>query len=308
MSVMPATHPSDPQGLVAVLDVGGTHVTSALVDTSSWQLRGTPSRLPVSSDDPAAAIIDQFVRAGAALEMAAGYAWGVAMPDPFDYTAGVALFHGVGKFEALYGHDIRAALMDGLPGRPRGIGFINDADAFVLGEWLNGAATGSSRCAGITLGTGVGSGFVADGVIVDSGPDVPPGGRAHRLLVGNAPLENQMSRRAIRRAYASRTGIDVAGSPDVAEICARARSGEAAAAATLAHALRTLGAALAPWISRFGAEVLVIGGSMAASWDVLEPPFVEGFRSVAEPPRLAVADDADRAPLLGAARRALSVS
>jgi glucokinase len=308
MTTMPTTDPPRPDGLVAVLDVGGTHVTSAVVDTSSWQLHGAPTRLPVSSDDPAPAIIDRFAQAGAALQVPAGWAWGVAMPDPFDYTAGVALFHGVGKFESLYGQDIRIGLMDGLPARPCGIAFINDADAFVLGEWLNGAATGSSRCAGITLGTGVGSGFVADGMIVDSGPDVPPGGRAHRLLVGNAPLENQMSRRAIRRAYAARTGVDLAASPDVAEICARARSGEAPATATLAHGLRTLGAAIAPFVSRFGAEVLVIGGSMAASWDVLEPPFLEGFRSVAEAPKLAVAHDADRAPLLGAARRALSLN
>ena len=85
----------------------------------------------------------------------------------------------------------------------------------------------------------------------------------------------------------------------MAEICARARAGEAAARPVLGHALRTLGAVLAGPVSRFGAEVVVIGGSMAASWDVLEPPFVDGFSTVAAPPRLAVAVDADRAPLLG---------
>jgi putative membrane protein len=293
---------------VPVLDVGGTHVTCALVDLASWDVVGRATRLPLDATGAAAGIIDALLEAAAGIAAPAGAVWGVAMPDPFDYATGVALFEGVGKFESLYGHDIRAALLAGLPASPADVAFINDADAFVLGEWLHGAASGTARCAGLTLGTGVGSGFVADGQVVDCGPDVPPGGRAHRLQVAGAPLENLMSRRALRRAYASRTGLDAEEVPDVAEICARARSGEPAATSTIAHALRTLGAVLAPWIVRFGADVVVIGGSMAASWDVLEPPFVEGFGSIAEPPRLAVAADADRAPLLGAARRASEVS
>jgi glucokinase len=290
---------------VAVLEVGGTHVTSAIVDTATWQLVGSRTRLPVAPNDRADAIIATFVRAGNDREAAPDAIWGVAMPDPFDYAAGIALFAGVGKFEALYGVDIRGALMQGLAPRPSDVVFINDADAFTLGEWHKGAATGAARCAGITLGSGVGSGWVADGQIVDSGPDVPPGGRAHRLLVDGAPLEEVMSRRAIRRAYAAAGGDATA---DVAEICARARAGAPIALRTLAHALRTLGAVLAVPISRFHAEVVVFGGSMVGSWDVLEPFFCEGFATVATPPPLAVAADADRAPLLGAAGRVLEVS
>ena len=41
--------------------------------------------------------------------------------------------------------------------------FVNDAEAFGLGEWRAGAARGRRRAVAITLGTGVGSVFVADG-------------------------------------------------------------------------------------------------------------------------------------------------
>jgi glucokinase len=290
---------------VPVLEVGGTHVSSAVVDSTSWELMRPLTRRHVSSAGAADEILTAFVAAADALAAEANAVWGVAMPDPFDYADGVALFRGVGKFESLYGLDIGAALRTDVTAKPAAIAFINDADAFTLGEWLNGAATGASRCAGITLGTGVGSGWVADGHIVDTGPDVPPGGRAHRLFADGVPLEDVMSRRAIRRAYATATGDDAA---DVAEICARARDKEPAAVEVLGHALRTLGAVLAGPVSRFAAAVVVIGGSMAASWDVLEPPFVDGFSTVAAPPRLAVALDADRAPLLGAARRAVEFS
>ncbi len=290
---------------ICVLDIGGTHVSSACVDVSSWRLVDTATRLAVDPHAPAEEIIATFVRAAQAVPSDGPALWGVAMPDPFDYASGRALFQGVGKFESLYGVDVRVALLAGIVPKPVEVAFINDADAFVLGEWLNGAATGSRRCAGMTLGTGVGSGFVADGRIVDSGPTVPPGGRAHRLRIDGVPLEQVMSRRAIRLGYAEASGDHTA---DVREICDRARHGDSPALAALAGALRPLGAALGPWIARFGAEVLVVGGSMAQSWDVLEAPFTAGFASVATPPRIVVADDADRAPLLGAARCAVALS
>jgi glucokinase len=287
-----------------VLEVGGTHVSAALVDRSSWELVAASTRFALNPAGTADEFVATFVHAADTVGASPAVVWGVAMPDPFDYVNGIALFEGVGKFEALYGVDLRATLVSRAAARPAGVAFINDADAFTLGEWLNGAATGATRCAGITLGTGVGSGWVADGRVIDSGPDVPPGGRAHRLTVDGRPLEDVMSRRAIRRAYAEAAGTDTG--IDVAEICERARGGETVAASVLAYALRTLGTTLAGPISRFGADVVVFGGSMAGSWDVLEAPFVEGFSTVAAPPRLVVAADADRAPLLGAAYGTLS--
>jgi glucokinase len=170
----------------------------------------------------------------------------------------------------------------------------------VLGEWVAGAARGDTRCAGLTLGTGVGSGWVADGRIVDSGPDVPPGGRAHRLEVDGVPLEDVMSRRAIRRAYATRTLDEQA---DVREIAERARGGDPVASDVLSRAVRALGAALGPYVRRFEAQVLVIGGSMAAYWDLFEPWFVTGFGDHA--PKIVTAADAEHSPLYGAAWYAL---
>ena len=294
-----------PESTVGVLDIGGTHVTSAQVDPSRWTLIQQPVRLTVAPDGSATAILARFGQAANAISSADNpprpLIWGVAMPDPFDYATGTAWFQGVAKFERLYGLDVRAALLSAIDPTPLDVVFINDADAFILGEWLHGAATGAARCVGITLGTGVGSGFLADGAIVDTGPDVPAGGRAHTVVVDGVPLEELMSRRAIRRSYAAAGGDS---SLDVREICARARDQDRFALVAIRSALGRLGTALAPWIARFGADVLVIGGSMAASWDVLEPPFLDAFAAIAEPPPIAVAVDADRAPLLGAAQRA----
>lgn len=283
---------------VPVLEVGGSHVSAALVDAAAGTLVGAATRLDLDGSAPAARILDSLVQAANAVPAPAAATWGVAMPDPFDYERGIALFDGVGKFESLRGLDLRAELSARLRGRPRRIVFLNDADAFVLGEWVHGAATGHPRCVGITLGTGVGSGWIVDGRIVASGPGIPIGGRAHRLEVEGAPLEDTVSGRAIRRAYRALTGDAAA---DVRVIAERARDDESAACTVLRHSMRALGGALGPCVRDFAADVVVVGGSMAASWDLFEPWFRSGFADSWEPPPILLADDPDRAPLLGAA-------
>jgi glucokinase len=284
---------------VAALEVGGTHVTGAVVDLDTGAYLREPSRLHVDSHADADQILATFVRAGVELDAAAGLRWGVAMPDPFDYPNGIGRFHDVGKYEALDGVDVRAPLAACLPA-PASITFVNDADAFTLGEAHSGAGRGYRRCVGLTLGTGVGSGWVVDGVPLASGPGVPKDGRAHHLKVGGRPLEDVMSRRAIRRAYAEASGDH---DSDVREIAERARGGDRTATEVLRNALRALGEALGPGLREFGADVVVVGGSMAGSWDLFEPWLRDGL-GAAQPP-IAVSQDAERAGLTGAALTAL---
>lgn len=272
-----------------VLEVGGTHVSAAVVDPVGWTVVRM-ARLALESDASSEVLVDRFVEAAAAVEASAGATWGVAMPDPFDYASGVALFAGVGKFGALHGVDLGAALRGRLGGE---VTFVNDADAFVLGEWAAGAGRGADRCAGITLGTGIGSGWVAAGAVVEPGD--PPGGRIHRVLIDGRPLEDVVSRRALRSAFAASGGDPAA---DVREITSLARAGDALAGRVVVDAYEALGAVVGSLVRAFRAEVLLIGGSIAASWDVLEPAFTT--RAGALPPVRVVADS-DRAALVGAA-------
>ena len=275
-----------------VLEIGGTHVTAALVDAARFELIGAAVREPVDSNGDAEPILAAFARAAAALDAHAGVAWAVAMPDPFDYDAGVGRFRGVGKYEALDGVDVGAELRERIPHRPGRLIFVNDADAFALGE-AHGAA---ANVVGLTLGTGVGSGWVANGDAVHSGPGVPDGGRIHTVCVDGVPLEDIMSRRAIRGAYRQATGDAEA---DVRDIAQRARTGDTTAVDVLARALTTLGSVLGPRLRQFGAEQLVIGGSMAASWDLFAPWFADSAGAL---PATRVSADSELAALRGAAR------
>lgn len=287
---------------VSVMDIGGTHVTAASVRVGPDDLRlGPLFREPLDGNGSAEEIVSALVRCAGHLPGRSGDHWAIALPGPFDYEQGIGRYEGVGKFDALRDVDLRAALTARLPGTPV-LSFCNDADAFVLGEWQAGAARGHRTVAGITLGTGVGSGFLRDGGFLRQGDGIPPGGRVDLLRHAGKPLEETVSRRALRRAYAQATAQSAA--PDVHEIAERARQGDSAAASVFTESFRALGTVLGPLLAVFDPTILVIGGSIAASWDLVAPPLRDGLSHAgADPGRMAIepARFPAGAPLLGAA-------
>ncbi|WP_406138722.1 ROK family protein [Streptomyces sp. NBC_01089] len=294
---------------VPVLEIGGTHVTAAVVDTEAGLLAPVPAvRQPVPADAQAGELLDAIADASRYLDLPEAAHWGVAIPGPFDYDAGIGRFRGIGKFESLHGIDVGAELLGRLPAGPRRISFVNDADAFAMGEYRAGAAAGRQRAVFITLGTGVGSSFLDGGQPVGHGPDVPPGGRVHRLTIDGSPLEEVVSRRAVRRFYADTSAVPGGGRvPDVRDIAGLARAGDPHATRTIRHCFGALGRALAPWCERFAPELMVVGGSMTGSWDLLGPAVRAGFEAWAPgtaPPVATALRPAD-APLIGAAHWAL---
>ncbi|MFI6468294.1 ROK family protein [Streptomyces sp. NPDC050538] len=288
--------------VVAVMEVGGTHVTAARVDIADRSLQlGPAHRESLDGGGSADDILAALVRCARRVPVPGGSRWAVALPGPFDYARGIGRYAGVGKFDALHGVDLRAALTASLPG-VAGITFCNDADAFALGEWWAGAARGHRCAVALTLGTGVGSCFLRDGRIVRQGPGVPPEGRVHTVRYADEPLEETVSRRAIRRSYARSTG-EVA--PDVREIARRARQGDRAAAGVFADTFRALGRALGPLLAAFEPTVLVVGGAIAGAWDLVAEPLRAGLTETA-PARTAdivvtPARCPEEAALLGAA-------
>ncbi|MDQ3403643.1 MAG: ROK family protein [Actinomycetota bacterium] len=265
--------------VVPVLELGGTHVTAARVDVTEWNVRvgsvvrrGLDSRADV--DEIVATLIDVCRR----VHPHPAQHWVVAAPGPFDYAAGVAWFADVGKFDTLHGFDLGDRMRRELSCQQ--VYFVNDAEAFATGQWLSGAARGARRMVGVTLGTGVGSAWLVDGLAVFDGPGVPPGGRLDLLDVAGSPLEDLVSRRAILSRYAS-LAPDGAKDVDVVDVARRARFDDSAAARAMREAMMVLGAVLAPRVAAFEAEVLVIGGSIARSWDLVGPPLATAMAEVA---------------------------
>jgi len=286
--------------VVGALDIGGTHVAGGRVNVATTSV---DSRSRISEPLPAAgsrvellAALSRVTRSIAEPDLAS---MGVAVPGPFDYERGVSeMTH---KLDGLHGVDLRSelhaasALSD-----PTAIRFLNDAEAFLLGEWWAGAARGHTRVVGVTLGTGIGSAFCEKGEIVRSGSRVPPRGELHRLRFRGAPVEQTISRNALLADYGTRPDEDL----DVEHIAARALAGDLPARHVFTHLGTALGRFLTPWLQAFEPSCLVVGGSIARSWALFE----DSLRAEVEPiPGLrtvTVAEQLEDAALLGAARHA----
>jgi glucokinase len=283
-----------------VLEVGGTHVHSSRVDTTTWRvLPDSRHRLILDSSASAKAIIATMASCTEQVCPMPGETLAVAMPGPFEYATGIGRFHDVGKFDTLAGVDVGRALMTCLAQSPSRITFVNDAEAFGLGEWVAGSARGYERVVAITLGSGVGSAFIDAGIIVSSGPSVPPDGHVHHLLIGGRPLEETVSRRAILKAYRSMAPAWAVGL-DVSDVAARALHGDKAASRAFSMAFHQLGIALAPWLARFRAQLLVIGGGLTASWSLIDGPLRGGLGHANRDVSIVKSGDSDAAAAVGA--------
>lgn len=81
----------------------------------------------------------------------------------------------------------------------------NDANAAALGEYLAGSAKGARNAVAITLGTGVGGGFIIDGKIY-SGSNFAGAELGHMVIVKDGK-ECACGRRGCWETYASATGL-----------------------------------------------------------------------------------------------------
>ena len=82
----------------------------------------------------------------------------------------------------------------------------NDANAAAIGEMMYGAAKGLKDFIVITLGTGVGSGIVANGKLI-YGHDGFGGELGHNIIIPGGRLHEGTGKRGSLESYASATGV-----------------------------------------------------------------------------------------------------
>jgi glucokinase len=285
------------------VDIGGSHITSGAVDLSTGiLLRDTLAERDVDSNDQAYSIISAW---GSCLRETMGKVpannvrgIGFAMPGPFDYVRGVALFKGVPKFENLYGFNISDAIRstievpDEFPVR-----FMNDATAFAVAESWTGKANGTKRSVSITLGTGFGSAFVEGNIPVVDGQDVPKMGCVWHLPFRDGIADEYFSTRWFVKEYAAISGITVSGVKELAEKVPV----DLLAGVVFKEFGVNLATFLAPWLIRFGAEVLVIGGNISHAWNLFGDPFTKMLAEYGCLTRTEISDLKEDAALLGSA-------
>ncbi|MBR3074138.1 MAG: ROK family protein [Bacteroidales bacterium] len=187
---------------------------------------------------------------------------GVAIPGPFDYRNGIFLMKH--KFASVFGEDFRD--IAGIPGTVE-IKYEHDVTAVLRGA-VRMMDLHDSNCALVTLGTGLGYACALHGEV-----QYDPSGSPSRSLWNqpweNGILEDILSGRGIRSAYAGKTGDCGQTAYTVAKL---AYDGAAAAIETYREAGEVLGQALAHEVKELGLDTLLMGGQISKSLSLMLEP------------------------------------
>ena len=269
------------------VDVGGSHITCARVCAESFELvRESMVRRHVdtnaSVDDVMAVFVDGIrAAAGGALDSISGI--GLAFPGPFDWANGICLITaGQGKFSNFFNVNVRNELKTRLA-FTGDIGFLNDAACFAVGEYAAGAAKGAKRALAITLGTGFGASFILDGKPVTTGDTVPVGGELWDSPYKAGIADDAFSTRGLIAAWKDESGASATGAKEIADA---AKAGDVRAVKLFADFGTHLAGFLKPHLKKFGVETLVVGGSIAGSFELFAPALKQGLTATVNPSML----------------------
>jgi len=203
----------------------------------------------------------------------------------------------------------------------------NDARMFTYGEFRFGAGRGYTSLIGVTLGTGIGSGFILDGELFTGALSGTAGEIGHMTIEPDGPrcgcgnqgcLETLAAAPAIvatvRRMLLNGRSSALAGR-DPAEltagdIAAAAAAGDEVASEAFARAGHYLGIAAANLINAVNPEAIVFGGGVANAGELLFEPLrrtvkLRALRGVGGRTAILKAQLGDVAGVLGAAAWAM---
>jgi glucokinase len=279
--------------IVAGIDIGGSHITVALVDIEKRAvLHHTRNRYDIDSQGSADAIITAWCKAiEASCKSYDGYVTnlGIAMPGPFDYSEGVSLMQNQNKYDALYGINIKKALAERLSIAVENIVTTNDAACFLQGEVFGGVAQNYKNVLGLTLGTGLGSARTVAGSIEDA--------NLWCAVLKEGIAEDYLSSRWFIKRFRELSGKQVLGVKALFKMAEKDRT-----ARQVFHEFgQNLGTFLIPYIIQEKAEMVVLGGNIAHSYPLFSGSLASCFQLNAVQVQVKQTLLGENAALIGAA-------
>lgn len=301
------------------VDVGGTHTRAAVVDAKGEILHRTQVPTdPTAGTKGIISVVEQLLESHPTDVVAIG----VGAAGFVDAASGSITFSpNLVYDDPRIAEALRARI--GVPVR-----VDNDANAAVWGERCFGSAKGCDHVAMLTLGTGIGSGFVVDGrllhgvsgaaaefghVVIDPhGPPCPCGLRGCLEQFASGGAIARAARSALARD-ADSTILAFSGTREAItgeHVARAAREMDETARRIMREAGVALGIGLVNIVNVFDPEVIVLGGSAIAAGEPFLGPARDTLSAMLDaqrrrPQRLDVARLGNDAGMIGAAALAL---
>ena len=311
----PRSPSSHRRGLVAGIDFGNRHMSAAIADFTHTVRGETYLTLPygheaASSVAEAARIFKDLV-SGAGAHIADVQVLAVGLPGPTNRDAGRTLSSPI--LPGWAGFDVTSAFEEALGIRTT---VDNDANLGALAEGLWGVGRGFTDFAYIKVSTGIGAGLVLNGslyrgvagyageightTIEEDGPLCRCGNRGCLEMFAAAPALLELLRRSFPAEFT------------VSDLLRLSDEGDVGCRRVLTDAGRHLGVALANLCNLLSPQLIIVGGELAASGEVLLSAIRDSIarRTMlpAHAPQITTGAFSERAGVLGALALALQES
>ena len=186
------------------VDLGGTNIVSGLVDENNAIIgRGKlKTNMPRSAEEIFADIVEtiRLACADAGVDIAEVESVGIGTPGSVNKALGRIEFANNLDFHKVEAEKLIKAQLPDVK-----VYLENDANCAALGEAMAGAGKGKKSFVAVTLGTGVGGGYVYDGRIVSGCNDA--GGEFGHVIIKFDGEECNCGRRGCWECYASATAL-----------------------------------------------------------------------------------------------------
>ena len=236
------------------IDIGGTHITAALVDIKNKKIiEESRQRASVNSKGAAEDILNEWafvIRTALGDTDFSKRKIGIAMPGPFDYEEGISLMKDNAKYSSLYEINIKKQLGNRLGIPIENIFFRNDAVCFLKGELFAGSAQGFNSAIGITLGTGLGTTYFDGENVADANLWCMP--------FKNSIAEEYISTRWFINRYYELTGKTVVGVKQLAENYEK----DSIIQDLFEEFTSNLAAFIKLFLDRYPSDLIVLGGNI----------------------------------------------
>jgi len=292
---------------VVAVDVGGTEIKSALVDTDLNVVATNTAPTPKADLTGAetvkaiAAIVGEFAQQQTIAAV------GLVVPGALDEPAGTSRWSGNLQWNNLPIRDLLHAAIN-IP-----VAFSHDVRTAAVAEMRNGAAKGARNAIFIPVGTGIAAALIIDGEIRSA--EGFAGEIGHIDVNGKYPcvcgktgcLEAASSTLAISKAYEAQSGK---GGTTTEEIYQLVIAGDAVATNLWNDATSAMARACETLITILAPEVIVFGGGLSNAGETFLKPirdYLDSTLTFQRKPRLEIAHYGAKAGTIGCAMLAFDL-
>lgn len=286
---------------VVAVDVGGTEIKSALVD-SKFNIVATKVASTPKADSTGAETIKAITAIVADFGKSQKVeAVGLAVPGALDEPAGTSRWSGNLQWKNVPIRDLLQSAIN-IP-----VAFGHDVRTAALAEMRSGAAHGAQNAIFIPVGTGIAAALIIDGEIRSADGfageigHVDVNGKYSCVCGKNGCLEAASSTLAIRKAYEGQSGKSGTSTEEISELV---KAGDSVAINVWDDATAALARACESLITILAPELIVFGGGLSNAGETFLKPirdYLDSSLTFQRKPRLEIAHYGSKAGTIGCA-------